>query len=97
MLTASPHQEVAVRTLALSRSFGRLAAVDAIYPVELMPSWLRLVATVNPLTYLVDSMRSLMLGGPFDSHNILLDFGVMGALLLVLIVMAGRLYPSLAL
>src|SRR5574337_187887 len=39
-------------------------ASSAIYPLELMPSWLQLVARVNPLTYLVDALRALMLPVP---------------------------------
>jgi ABC-2 type transport system permease protein len=35
-------------------------ASNAIYPIAMMPDWLKLVAKVNPLTYLVDALRSLM-------------------------------------
>jgi ABC-2 type transport system permease protein len=31
-------------------------ASNAIYPLALMPRWLRVVAVVNPLTYLVDAL-----------------------------------------
>src|SRR4029077_19856928 len=34
-------------------------ASNAIYPLTLMPSWLRVVARGNPLTYQVDALRSL--------------------------------------
>ena len=36
-------------------------ASNAIYPLELMPGWLRVIARVNPLTYLVDGLRATML------------------------------------
>ena len=36
-------------------------ASNAIYPLSLMPAWLRVVSHVNPLTYEVDALRALML------------------------------------
>ncbi len=38
-------------------------ASSAIYPVDLMPDWLRVVAMLNPLTYMVDALRALMVSG----------------------------------
>ena len=32
-------------------------ASSAIYPIALMPDWLKVVATVNPLTYMVDALQ----------------------------------------
>ncbi len=46
-------------------------ASNAIYPIAIMPSWLQFVATINPLTYMVDGLRTILLtnsfvGLPFD-------------------------------
>lgn len=38
-------------------------ASNAIYPLEMMPIWLRWPSRVNPLTYQVDALRSLMIEG----------------------------------
>lgn len=38
-------------------------ASNAIYPVALMPGWLQAVAVVNPLSYVVDALRALLLPG----------------------------------
>ncbi len=38
-------------------------ASSAIYPLSLMPSWLRVIAVVNPLTYVVDALRAILLPG----------------------------------
>ena len=38
-------------------------ASNAIYPLSIMPAWLRWIATFNPLTYLVDGLRTLMIRG----------------------------------
>lgn len=39
-------------------------ASNAIYPTDIMPPWLQAIARVNPLGYLVDGLRAMMLGGP---------------------------------
>jgi ABC-2 type transport system permease protein len=46
-------------------------ASNALYPVALMPSWLRAVAAVNPLSYEVNALRELLLGLP---GNLVIDF-----------------------
>jgi ABC-2 type transport system permease protein len=38
-------------------------ASNAIYPVSMMPRWLQMLAHVDPLTYLVDALRALLVGG----------------------------------
>ncbi len=37
-------------------------ASSALYPLSIMPGWLRILARVNPLTYEVHGMRQLLLG-----------------------------------
>ncbi len=39
-------------------------ASNALYPVHLMPGWLQALSTVNPLSYEVDALRSLLIGTP---------------------------------
>src|SRR3954469_7843599 len=46
-------------------------ASNAIYPMAIMPAWLKGVALVNPLTYLVDALRQLMIGSE-SSHALAL-------------------------
>jgi hypothetical protein len=38
-------------------------ASNAIYPISIMPAWLRTVSSFNPLTYEVDGLRAIMLAG----------------------------------
>ena len=71
-------------------------ASSAIYPIALMPSWLQVVAHVNPLTYQVDALRALMVVGGSATFPIALDLGVLSFALVVLVVIAARLYPRLA-
>ncbi|MCV7199231.1 ABC transporter permease [Mycobacterium angelicum] len=40
-------------------------ASNALYPVEVMPTWLRLLSRINPLSYEVDILRALFIGAPF--------------------------------
>ncbi|HYB45646.1 MAG TPA: ABC transporter permease [Nitrososphaerales archaeon] len=39
---------------------------NAIYPVSLMPKWLQVVSAYNPLSYVVDAMRSMLLTGDYS-------------------------------
>jgi ABC-2 type transport system permease protein len=39
-------------------------ASNALYPIEVMPTWLRWLNTVNPLSYEVNALRGLLIGTP---------------------------------
>ena len=67
-------------------------ASNAIYPLSLMPGWLRAVSHLNPLTYEVDILRSLMLTQGTSEYSLLLDFGVLLAATAVLTGIAARMY-----
>jgi ABC-2 type transport system permease protein len=69
-------------------------ASNAIYPIEIMPPWLRIAARANPLTYLVDALRALMLHGGASVYGLGLDFAIQGAVLVGLVALAARLYPT---
>ena len=71
-------------------------ASNAIYPLDLMPDWLRAVAALNPLTYEVDALRALMLQDGTSVLGLPLDFGVLAATAAVLIAIAARMYPRMA-
>jgi ABC-2 type transport system permease protein len=49
-------------------------ASNALYPVSLMPDWLRVLSHANPLTYEVSALRGLLIGQP---TNYWLDFAVL--------------------
>jgi ABC-2 type transport system permease protein len=70
-------------------------ASNAIYPLDLMPGWLRVVAQLNPLTYLVDALRGLMIVGGESVHGYGVDFSVLLAVFVLLLMVAVRLYPTL--
>jgi ABC-2 type transport system permease protein len=67
-------------------------ASNAIYPLSLMPPWLRAVSHVNPLTYEVDALRALMLTNGTSDYGLWLDFSVLLAATAVLTAIAARMY-----
>jgi len=71
-------------------------ASNAIYPISLMPAWLRTVSQLNPLTYEVDVLRALMLKSGASAYGLPFDFAVLAGTLVVLVAIAARLYPRMA-
>jgi ABC-2 type transport system permease protein len=49
-------------------------ASNALYPVDVMPEWLRWLSAVNPLSYEVNALRGLLIGTP---TNAVLDVAVL--------------------
>lgn len=71
-------------------------ASNAIYPLDLMPHWIQIIAKINPLTYLIDALRGLVIIGGENIYGYAVDFGVLGGTFVVLLWIAVWLYPSLA-
>ncbi len=69
-------------------------ASNAIYPIELMPAWLKVIAHVNPLTYEVDALRGLMLAGSQFQIGLGYDLAVLFVAVAVLIAIGTKLYPT---
>jgi ABC-2 type transport system permease protein len=67
-------------------------ASSALYPVKIMPEWLRWLAKVNPLSYEVDALRGLLIG---TNANLLLDFGVLFVAVVIGIATAATLVSRL--
>ena len=70
-------------------------ASNAIYPLELMPAWLLAFARINPLTYLVDILRGLMIQGSHSIYGFKFDFAILGLVYAMLVIIASKLYPTL--
>jgi len=60
-------------------------ASNAIYPVSIMPTWLQYLIKVNPLSYMVDALRGLLLPGYISSLRIDLLAIVITTVVLVLL------------
>lgn len=71
-------------------------ASNAVYPVAIMPNWLQVIAHVNPLTYVVDGIRMLMLSGAaIDLASLGIDILVLIVITTILILVAATLYPRI--
>lgn len=70
-------------------------ASNAIYPLTLMPSWLRAVSRGNPLSYQVDALRSLMIVGSSSAFGLGKDFLMQLIAFAVLVAVATKLYPTI--
>ena len=77
-------------------TFPFFFASNAIYPIAIMPGWLRRVSVVNPLTYLVDGLRALMLAGGQSTVGIRVDFGILVLILVLVWGLAAKLYKRLS-
>ncbi|BCV22398.1 ABC transporter permease [Moorella sp. Hama-1] len=68
-------------------------ASNALYPIAIMPAWLQVLATINPLSYIVELLRGYLLGGamPRAGHDWLVLLGVT----VIIQVIAARLYPRI--
>ncbi len=67
---------------------------NAIYPVSLMPAVIRWLAYINPLTYMTDSVRNLMLAGNLNIASVAADYAVLISVLALFIIIGGKLYSS---
>ncbi|HEY8793819.1 MAG TPA: ABC transporter permease [Gemmatimonadaceae bacterium] len=70
-------------------------ASNAIYPLSMMPHGLQLIARVNPLTYLVNALRALMVQGGTSPVGLPVDFAVLAVVFIALIALGARLYPGI--
>jgi ABC-2 type transport system permease protein len=70
-------------------------ASNAIYPISIMPSWLQVVANLNPLSYMVDGLRALMLSG--GTAGVGFNIGVLAAVALLISMLSAWFYPKVVL
>jgi ABC-2 type transport system permease protein len=70
-------------------------ASNAIYPISLMPDWLRTISLVNPLTYEVDALRALMVRAGTSAYGVGTDIAVLTAAAAILVCVAARMFPRI--
>jgi len=68
-------------------------ASNAIYPIEIMPHWLQIVARINPLSYMVDGLRTLLVSGSIS--QLPMDFGILAIATLLISFLSAYLYPKI--
>ncbi len=62
-------------------------ASNAIYPLAMMPTWLQVIARGNPLSYIVDAMRALLVTG--DLSTLPIDILAIAIATIVLLTLAS--------
>ena len=68
-------------------------ASNALYPIVLMPAYVAAIAIFNPLSYMVDGLRTLMVPASGSHFPLVVDFGVLLLVDLALLWLAAKLYP----
>jgi len=68
-------------------------ASSAIYPIDIMPTWLKVIAHINPLSYIVEAMRALLVTA--DYSHIALDCGITVLATAVLVTLASTSFSRI--
>jgi ABC-2 type transport system permease protein len=68
---------------------------NALYPISMMPDWLRVISRLNPMTYEVDALRTLMLSGQTSGFGLAVDFAVLLTTTVVMVIIGARVYPRI--
>ncbi|MGI0046109.1 MAG: ABC transporter permease [Nitrosotalea sp.] len=68
-------------------------ASNAIYPISVMPLWLQYVSIANPLSYVVDAIRSMLLTGNYE--NLPIDMLALIVSTTIFLVLASRTIKKL--
>ncbi len=71
--------------------FPMMFLSGTLFPLEMLPDFLRPVAGAMPLTYLADGLKQTMLNAP-PLYPLWLDFTVLGGALLLLVLLAIRFF-----
>ncbi len=69
-------------------------ASNAIYPIDVMPSWLQAIANINPLTYMVDGLRALLITG--NMSRLSFDIIVLVMATFFMSILGAYMYPKVA-
>jgi ABC-2 type transport system permease protein len=67
-------------------------ASNAIYPISIMPEWLQVFANANPLSYMVDGLRALLVTG--DMSRLPLDIAVLFISTIAISIISAYMYPK---
>ena len=68
-------------------------ASNALYPLSIMPDYVAALSSLNPLSYMVDALRALMITGAPSHFGLGVDLAVLLAANVAIVALAARLYP----
>jgi ABC transporter DrrB family efflux protein len=87
--------EESVQAFGLIWLFPITFLSSAFVPIATMPGWLQAFANNQPVTYVIDTMRALALGGPVEA-NLWKSLAWLGGILVVFVPLAVRAYKRAA-
>jgi ABC-2 type transport system permease protein/oleandomycin transport system permease protein len=87
--------EESVQAFGLIWLFPLTFVSSAFVPVSSMPGWLQAFANNQPVTYVVDTMRALALGGPIEA-NLWKSVAWLAGIFIVFVPLAIRAYKRAA-
>ena len=70
-------------------------ASNAIYPLSLMPGWLKAASSLISLSYEMDGLRALMLRDGVSAFGLGQDFAALVVGRCIVTVIAARMYPRM--
>lgn len=91
LLAALARTNEAVVALGQVVQFPMMFLSGTLFPLEMLPDFMRPVAAAMPLTYLTDALKQTMLAAP-ALHPLSLDLAVLGGALVVCVLLAARLF-----
>jgi ABC-2 type transport system permease protein len=65
----------------------------ALFPVSNLPSWLKVFVTINPVSYAVNGLRTVILGIP--SVSLLVDFIVLIAFAVIMVIIGTQAFKRM--
>ena len=68
-------------------------ASNALYPVAIMPPYVATITLFNPLSYMVDGLRGLMVVGSYTHLEVWVNLLVLLVADVVMVVAAARIFP----
>ena len=83
--------EESVQAFGLIWLFPLTFLSSAFVPISSMPGWLQAFANNQPVTYVIDTMRSLALGGPIEA-NLWKSLAWLAGIFIVILPLAVRAY-----
>jgi ABC transporter DrrB family efflux protein len=83
--------EESVQAFGLIWLFPLTFVSSAFVPIQTMPGWLQAFASNQPVTYVVDTMRAMALGGPIEA-NLLKSAAWLAGIFIVFAPLAVRAY-----
>ncbi|UCE75257.1 MAG: ABC transporter permease [Methanomassiliicoccales archaeon] len=66
----------------------------ALYPIETLPDWLKLLTYIDPLTYGIDGLRGSIQGSSVAHFPLLVDFGVLSLFCLFTLLLSAYLFKK---